>query len=201
MNTNGGLQSPKWWEGLAKKLNQPKDYVVFSIDGLKDTNHVYRKNVIWERVMANADSFIKSGGLAHWDMLVFEHNEHQVNACQQLAKDMRFYFFRAKVSRRHHDYPISFLKNPKFWQDTLIISDSIRCKALEEKSLYVSAQGIVHPCCWLGYRNGPLLKDFDVIQQNWNTSPNIICKKTCSTVNSVSSFENQWQKEIQLIIK
>jgi MoaA/NifB/PqqE/SkfB family radical SAM enzyme len=45
MNTNGGLQNTHWWNDLADILNQPQDYVVFSIDGLEDTNHIYRRNV------------------------------------------------------------------------------------------------------------------------------------------------------------
>ena len=47
MNTNGALRNTLWWEELSRTFNRPEDYVVFSIDGLEDTNHVYRKNVDW----------------------------------------------------------------------------------------------------------------------------------------------------------
>lgn len=199
MNTNGGLRASNWWYKLAKKLNKPKDYVVFSIDGLEDTNHIYRNNVIWHRVISNAKAFIDAGGLAHWDMLVFEHNKHQVDACQQLAKEMGFYFFRAKVSRRHKDYPVNFLSLPKGWKNPIVDeSGPIKCKALEEKSLYVSSRGIIHPCCWTGVINGPTLTEFDAIQQTWDSEPNDICKKTCSMNIAGNSFTNQWQREIQL---
>lgn len=198
MNTNGGLRSTQWWKLLGKRLNRSKDYVVFSIDGLEDTNHVYRKNVSWERVIDNAKAYIKAGGKAHWDMLVFEHNQHQVDACEQLARDLGFNFFRAKVSRRHNEYPVQFLKQPVGWQDPVTLEGSIKCRALAENSLYISAKGTVHPCCWLGASNGVSIDEFDTIQENWKNNPNAICKKTCSTMNNGSSFTNQWQREVQL---
>jgi len=63
MNTNGGVQSPSWWTELGQRFDQPTDYVVFSIDGLEDTNHIYRKKVNWSKVMNNAAAFIKAGGI------------------------------------------------------------------------------------------------------------------------------------------
>ena len=58
MNTNGAIQTTFWWYELAKIMNQPQDYVVFSIDGLESTNSTYRKNVVWNKLMSNARSFI-----------------------------------------------------------------------------------------------------------------------------------------------
>ena len=54
LNSNGGLRSRKFWHDLGKLLNGNLDYVVFSIDGLEDTNHLYRWNVQWKKVMQNA---------------------------------------------------------------------------------------------------------------------------------------------------
>ena len=112
MNTNGGIRGQWWWNQIGLRFNQPRDYVVFSIDGLEDTNHIYRKNVNWNSVMFNAQAFIDAGGSAHWDMLVYKHNEHQVDACEQLARDMGFKWFRAKVSKREY---INGLEEPSGW--------------------------------------------------------------------------------------
>ena len=100
INTNGALQTTAWWSEVGKLFNNPTDYVVFSIDGLEDTNSIYRVNVIWEKVMNNARAFINAGGSAHWDMLVYKHNQHQVESAEQLSRDMGFSWFRAKVSKR-----------------------------------------------------------------------------------------------------
>ena len=98
--TNGSLRSPEWWRHLAKILHKPKDLVVFSIDGLEDTNHLYRVNSRWDKIMENVEAFIKAGGRARWDMLVFEHNEHQVEQVRKLAKKMGFIKFSVKKTNR-----------------------------------------------------------------------------------------------------
>ena len=96
MNTNGGARLDYFWEDLADI-----DVVVtFSIDGLEDTNHLYRQKVKWERVMENAKAFINRGGRAKWDFIVFKHNEHQVEEARQVAMDMGFEKFQVKKTGR-----------------------------------------------------------------------------------------------------
>ena len=96
MNTNGGARLDYFWEDLADL-----DVVVtFSIDGLEDTNHLYRQKVKWERVMENVKAFINRGGRAKWDFIVFKHNEHQVEEARQLAMDMGFEKFQVKKTGR-----------------------------------------------------------------------------------------------------
>jgi len=192
MNTNGGIRDTKWWRQLAQRLNQSQDYVVFSIDGLADTNHIYRKNVVWERVIANATAFIEAGGSAHWDMLVYAHNQHQVEDCEQLAKNMGFTWFRAKVSRRPY---INGLEFPVGWNNPVKTDGKIQCIALKEQSVYIDAQGRVSPCCWLGSRQ----KEFVTLEQvsaSWGIDPHPVCRATCS--GSDNSFTNQWQREVPL---
>ena len=100
LHSNGGLRSKEFWQELAK-LNV---HVTFAIDGLQDTNHLYRRNVKWERLMANVDAFISAGGKASWDMLVFKHNEHQIEDCKTLSKKLGFLDFQSKNSSRWADY-------------------------------------------------------------------------------------------------
>jgi MoaA/NifB/PqqE/SkfB family radical SAM enzyme len=101
MNTNGGMRNPDFWSKLGTLFaNQRKDHwrwmVTFSIDGLEDTNHIYRRNVDWKKVIANAQAFIDAGGIAEWDYLIFKHNEHQVDAAMALSKQMGFTTFYPK---------------------------------------------------------------------------------------------------------
>jgi sulfatase maturation enzyme AslB (radical SAM superfamily) len=198
MNTNGGLRDVNWWTQLAGLLNQTKDYVMFSLDGLSDTNHIYRANVNWNKVIENAKAFISAGGRAHWEMLVFEHNQHQVDQAQQTAKDMGFKWFRAKVSKRFNSRPVDFLNPPKGWRDPIVTEGKISCQALIESSAYVSAKGIIHPCCWVGSIKTATLDQFSLIQDSWTTEqPYQICKDTCTKNLSGTSFTNQWQREIE----
>jgi MoaA/NifB/PqqE/SkfB family radical SAM enzyme len=194
MNTNGGIGTTFWWHSLAKIMSQPQDYVVFSIDGLEDTNADYRINVNWSKLMANAEAFIAAGGSAHWDMLVYQHNEHQVNACEQLARDMGFKWFRAKLSKR----PLVGyqLKNPVHWQIPKQQAKKISCHALNEQSVYIDAQGRISPCCWLGSRQKNFVTDFEEIKQSWvGLTPNVVCLDACGTEDVLTNFNQQWKRE------
>lgn len=197
MNTNGALQNTIWWHELGRIMNQTQDYVVFSIDGTEDTNHIYRTNVNWSRLMHNVEAFVSAGGRAHWDMLVFQHNQHQVDECEQLARVTGFHWFRAKVNRRGFT---DILKQPTDWQPVLITQGTIQCHAMQEQSEYMDAQGRVSPCCWLGSRQSNFITDFDEVQQSWTTStPNPVCKITCTEHNRQSNFSGQWQREVKLV--
>jgi sulfatase maturation enzyme AslB (radical SAM superfamily) len=196
MNTNGGLQSTIWWHSLGQLFNQSQDYVVFSIDGLEDTNATYRRNVSWPKLMANAEAFIAAGGSAHWDMLVYQHNQHQVDACEHLARDMGFSWFRAKVSKRPFTNELRF---PSGWKPSTVTSTAISCHALNEQSAFIDAQGRMSPCCWLGSRQQNFITDFGQVQRSWTSlQPEIVCIDTCGTTSGLSSFTNQWQRETQL---
>ena len=100
LNTNGGLKTKDWWSRLGHLLDGELDYCVFSIDGLQDTNHLYRRNVKWDKLMENVEYYISTGASAHWDMLVFDHNKHQVDQVRSLAKKMQFNWFRSKETDR-----------------------------------------------------------------------------------------------------
>lgn len=192
MNTNGAVQGVHWWRELAGIFNQLRDYVVFSIDGLEDTNHVYRKNVNWQKLMSNVQAYIAAGGSAHWDMLVYRHNEHQVDACEQLARDLGFSWFRAKVSRRPY---INGLEFPVGWHHPNVNTGPIECIALKDSSIYVDAQGRISPCCWLGSTQTDFVT-LEQVQATWAVDPHPTCRATCSGVNN--SFVNQWQREVEL---
>ena len=206
MNTNGGIRNRAFWHELGTIFSGVQDYVVFSIDGLADTNHIYRINVVWDQVMRNAGAFIAAGGRAHWDMLVFEHNEHQVNECRQLAKDMGFKWFRSKVSSRFNSHPVAFLNPPKSFASAPSTAGPVKCQALEEKSLYLSATGRVLPCCFIGNNiynldeaTDQLLSEPDFIQleRMLDRNPHQLCQQNCTTYNSASKLVNQFRENTE----
>lgn len=197
MNSNGGVQNTFFWHALGGLMNQSQDYCVFSIDGLEDTNSVYRKNVDWRKVMSNAEAFIVAGGNAHWDMLVYRHNQHQVEACEQLARDMGFKWFRAKISKRGFT---DRLESPIGWNIPTATSRKIVCHAQQERSMYIDAQGRVSACCWLGSTQKDFVNDdLKTVKLTWKTDiPNSVCASACSTSKISTVFKDQWQREIEL---
>jgi MoaA/NifB/PqqE/SkfB family radical SAM enzyme len=96
VHTNGGIRSEEFWSKMGKLFDHPRMELVWSIDGLEDTNHLYRRNVDWNVLMRNANAFINAGGRANWEWLIFGHNEHQVEQARQLATDIGFKNFSPK---------------------------------------------------------------------------------------------------------
>ena len=119
-NTNGSLRTQDWWARLGKVITQRPDrtggYCTFSIDGLEDTNHLYRRGTIWKNIMRNAEAFIAAGGEAHWDFIVFEHNEHQVDEARDLAIKMGFKNFNVKRTTRWNQYKNGQGAYPVIWK-------------------------------------------------------------------------------------
>jgi MoaA/NifB/PqqE/SkfB family radical SAM enzyme len=176
IHTNGGGRSKEFWQHLAKIGVR----VCFSIDGLEDTNHLYRRNVEWSKVMDNADAFIKAGGKADWKWLIFKHNEHQVEEARTLADKMGFDQFVTSYSDRWKEYnwvtgdvrditkfPVDdyFIEKPTSQEEKYYVPQStkvsdvkfnntskINCWACKggKYEIYLRANGNVQPCCMLG---------------------------------------------------
>ena len=130
LHTNGGARTPEFWVKMAN-LDVT---VTFAIDGLEDTNHLYRRNVKWSKLMENVRAFINSGGSATWQMLIFKHNESQVENCRALSRELGFKNFTIQQSSRWADY--DHIGN---WRDL----DRIPVDGyFLEKSSQLSARGI-----------------------------------------------------------
>ena len=98
--TNGSGRNSDWWQALAQAMTGENDSVIFSIDGLADTNSIYRRNTNWDRIMQSVNSFIQAGGKAVWHYLIFEHNQHQVESARALAEKLGFVDFVPKATSR-----------------------------------------------------------------------------------------------------
>jgi hypothetical protein len=188
--SNGGVRSTRWWRKLAALLDRP-GRVVFGFDGSDRTSSVYRRNVDFDKALANATAFIEAGGEAQWDFLVFRHNEHQVEAAENLSRQLGFVEFQAKKSGRfvrsameyvaeldgEHEigsFPVhgpdgqvvGSLQPPanlrwrngstatveKLMKDNhglqrMLDLTPIACRAIEDSSVFLGAQGLVFPCC------------------------------------------------------
>lgn len=101
ISTNGGLRDENFWTELGKLSSATKQvFTVFGLDGLEDTNHIYRRNVRWETVQRNWRAYIKAGGHAHWQFIVFNHNKHQLEEAKKLADNEGFVNFTIVQSGR-----------------------------------------------------------------------------------------------------
>lgn len=95
IDTNAGYRSTKWWAELGAMNTR----VHFALDGLADTNHLYRRGVVWDKVWRNVNAFQEAGGNGAWTFIVFRHNEHQVEEAKELAASLGM-DFRLKVTQK-----------------------------------------------------------------------------------------------------
>jgi len=175
VSTNGSTRSPDWWSQLA----DPRISVVFALDGLEDTHHLYRQHTSWHKIIDNARSLIKSGGNAIWKMIEFDHNRHQIEQCRDLSRDIGFKNFFLKNDGRDRGPVYSrdgkfshwlgladndppdvndlleghrtwFMRENKFdWLQDRM--GNIVCEAKKHKSIYTAADGSIYPCCYTGF--------------------------------------------------
>lgn len=228
MNTNGSARDRVFWSRLADL-----DVAVrFGIDGLADTHSRYRIGTDFNKIIDNARAFICAGGYAIWDMLVFDHNKHQVDQCKELSIELGFQEFHHKNTSRFKEDSLVVINKDGLQVDELfptekslqhkskINTDSktISCKAVNEGSIYVGANGNITPCCWLDQQFLPVhnpsrvdlitrignaanirentLEEifksdyFNKISETWACSPLKECSKQCG---SFKKFEAQYE--------
>ena len=176
VSTNGGTRNREFWKKmgeLSQKYSQIGNalLVIWGIDGLEDTNHLYRIGVHWEKLMENVDEYHKYHGYSCWQWIRFEHNAHQFEWAKQNYKKMGFDSFKVvgtnrptvdiavtsqhnKRQQRHTQSQVINTPVPVSSELTAQCND-IQCKALDpmsslRRSLYVDAFGHVFPCCWMG---------------------------------------------------
>ena len=135
--------------------------------------------------MGKCSSVYRSRCKAHWDYLIFEHNEHQVEEARALAektgfkkfipkKTGRFFSTMKQVKKDEHQAKnrkgaeTQLLQQPKEVKYKNKALDKIKeitdkhgslekyfdnvqisCKVAAEKNMYISAEGLVLPCCWV----------------------------------------------------
>ena len=174
ISTNGSIRNIEWWKKLANLKNLK---VIFAIDGLANTHHLYRRSTDFNKILQNAKAFINNGGQAEWQYIIFKHNENQIDDAKTLAKSIGF----KKIFFQYSD---RFLKNDKFnvydeKEELLYILEpaqkqktihkhseskenifytknlfkiknivkEISCPWAKNKKIFISHTGLVLPCC------------------------------------------------------
>jgi MoaA/NifB/PqqE/SkfB family radical SAM enzyme len=205
ITTNGSIGTKQSWIALAQQGVE----VTFSIDGLEDTNHLYRQDVEWSKVIERIEWFISNGGSATWKWVVFKHNSHQLDLAQKLSKQLGFKKFEINNHGRNygpvlnknaeithwilpHDKDLKpmpydvkagierYKTNHNNFQPLDDILD-IDCEHERDGSVYISAQGLVSPCCYQGFnlpqRDRVDLSQFTQLKKTWNTKQ---CDRVCA---------------------
>lgn len=157
--TNGGARNTQFWSKLGCLSRDRRVVVVFGIDGLESTNHIYRKNVKWASLQRNYKAFIQNGGFAKWQFIPFEHNHHEIEKAQRVADLEGFKKFKIKSSYNKQSKEIK-----PYYEETIqfgnVSNKKVICSARPNSgkeifhskfgSLFISNEGYCLPCCWMG---------------------------------------------------
>lgn len=173
IHTNGSLKSKEWWRKIGAI---PNLRVVFGIDGITEESHqLYRRGTSLKKILENAKAFNNAGGESVWQMIVFRHNENEIDQAREMSQRLGFKTFETLYTRRfddndtfiywwkQHEYlleppsytPIKKLEKKDFE------NYNISCKAKKDEEIYISADGSVWPCCYI-----PLRMNFFTLKRN-----------------------------------
>lgn len=130
--------------------------ITLSIDGLKDTNHIYRVNSKWESIeqLLSLISKKKHKSIIEWKFIVFEHNYHQIDEAKKLSEKVGIDIFKIQKTRPLNNIPNipehikeyhmeEYFEKQKF--ENIIVP---WCYSGDMH--YIDADGFYAPCCWFG---------------------------------------------------
>lgn len=159
VDTNASLKTDSYWSKLGALSNLKQFPIVFSIDGLEDTNSIYRIGTDFKKIINNARLFIEAGGIAVWKYIVFAHNEHQIEQARDLSISLGFVKFKTEHSTRwlsksftvngHTISPstVALEKENKF-KYNITEGKNISCRSQNKNMLFITADFKLMPCSY-----------------------------------------------------
>lgn len=140
VTSNMGINSTEFWKNVVTVC--PNNLLLqCSIDGLADTNHIYRRFVRWEKVLENVTAALTNGANAEWKFIEFPWNVHQINDAKNLSKHLGFKNFvvlpnnnpigNEKFNRIYNAH-IDVWNDVTHWKDTVLDFPSLEDVDAEE---------------------------------------------------------------------
>lgn len=179
LSTNGGYNSAEWWERMA----QTGAHVSFAIDGMEQTNHLYRVNVNWTTLERNIRAFSNAGGDGSWVYITFDHNDSEFEKAKEFAKELKFTFKSRTGGRnvlnsgkKHQPRKgssvvlmpsttkesagdmnkIKTIRTAQMSGNADALKEAvgtISCKHLQRKEVFIAANLRLWPCCYVHSSN------------------------------------------------
>ena len=188
INTNGSGKKKVWWEELCSLLSQDDDSITFSIDGLEDTNHLYRINAKWESIMEAIETVHKNNIRTTWKFIVFKHNQHQINDAKKFSEKLGVTNFKLVKSDRWWKQDLMPTKEfvDSSWEHQVQVtkgSDTAstiqqRCMSTPngkpDTELYIDSDGDFYPCCKTGLYSWRYKNIFSPKDRKFNIGNNTV---------------------------
>ena len=154
ISTNGAIGTIEQYKQLAKFT--PREFSVsFAIDGLEDTNHIYRRGVVWKDLMKKVNTFIQAGGRAIWVWIDFPHTRHQLEQAKEMSRSLGFDSFeirqRFTQTKKFDDQIIEASKQPvlrnEFMTDQPVPLDELEVQHREQMQEFLNANYYIDAAC------------------------------------------------------
>jgi hypothetical protein len=152
--SNATTHNPKWWAKLAKNLkyhtkNISQNRLFFAID-LKKHWKRYRDVDSFDKMFENVKAFTDNGGIAWAHMILFKHNENEIEETKWLAKELNCRRFRTKISWNFNDEcerPEKIGTKTR-WEICNTKKENIyQCSHYINREVVIDVDGIYAPCC------------------------------------------------------
>ena len=198
ISTNAGLRNEAYWRELASLgVKYQRLYNHFAVDGLEDTNHIYRIGTNFDRIDKNMTAYAMAGGKGAWIFIEFSHNSHQIEEAKKRADRLGLDFKVRRAAKNDvHDW---FKSNtgdgdkskpkastqPTQHRSTAtykrILNNeiskfeaaSVDCKMVHGHEFFGSATATVWPCCylWDEYlgKKQPFYDQIQALNPEWNS--------------------------------
>jgi MoaA/NifB/PqqE/SkfB family radical SAM enzyme len=193
--TNGSRRDEKFWTQLSSMLTST-DSITFSIDGLEETNHLYRINSDWHSIITGVSIMAKGPAKVHWKTIVFKFNYDNLTEIKHLAESMGA-SWHAEKTHRYEDInlipPSEFVENNYVFQETFCKNDPIVIEPQCEKNAkIITADGYLFPCDWM--RNPRTLYK----SQLWKQKTQWIDRVNIRNTNYDRALEviREWEKQV-----
>jgi len=186
ISTNGSAKTETWWQKL-KNILTKGDCITFALDGLEDTNHLYRKNAKWDSIMTAVKTLKDNDFKMIWQFIPFKHNQHQIYDASNLSKELGFDEFKLLPSDRwlgnkelmpdkeyidnYHEHQKAVLidKNYESGMEPNCLKNE-----LPSNNLYIDSEGDFYPCCWMGTYRYRYKSVFSPKQKQFNIKDNTL---------------------------
>ncbi len=210
LHTNGGWVDQDRVRQAARAFSAFKNYSVmrFSLDGLEDTNHIYRQGVSWSKVERNLKICVEEGVRVIWQFLVFPWNKHQIEEARNLAAKWGCAEFwvrpdrslvtstgldkilaRKALNQRSESRPIGHTLDEKQF-----LEQEISCSFKRDGMAFLSWEGKVWPCCFISnifYKGEAAVRQFEgVMNSRYPENFNSLYHHTFDEVLSSPLFKN-----------
>lgn len=207
--TNGSYRDAKFWHELGSRLTK-NDWIIFSIDGLPENNHLYRKNSDWASIQIGLETLKNYEVNVGWKTIIFNYNYKQLSQIQDLAESFGAEFVTETTSRFGDETlrpPQNLVEDfREYNNDTQAIS-VIEPQCAGHAKEYVSADGFYWPCCWISSAFTLYKSDLWKNRNQWNirnntidqlrtqltgwvdniqTNPDVVCKMMCKPNNPIA---------------